>query len=148
MDQPTAETALRALEPLIGTWDLAIAWPDGTPWPGGGRQVIEWLPDHAHVIQRGEIDLPEAPASVAIIGCDGAKGTFTQLYSDERGVCRIYDMSIDDTEWQLWRQGEPFEQRFVGRFSNDGRTITARWEAAKSGGELETDFDMVWTKVD
>jgi hypothetical protein len=40
-------------------------------------------------------------------GCDAANGTYYQLYSDERGVCRVYEMSIGNGEWRLWREGEP-----------------------------------------
>ena len=72
--------------------------------------------------------MPEAPDGTAIIGCDAAEGRYFQLYSDDRGVCRIYEMSIDDGEWNLWRQGEPFAQRFTGRFEDDGDKIAGRWE--------------------
>jgi hypothetical protein len=37
MDQPTAEQALRQLEPLVGEWTFEAKWPDGKPGPGGGR---------------------------------------------------------------------------------------------------------------
>ncbi len=67
----------------------------------------------------------------SIIGCDAANGTYYQLYSDDRGVCRVYEMSIGDSEWKLWRDGEPFPQRFTGRFDDDGRTIVGRWEKAR-----------------
>ena len=70
---------------------------------------------------------------VSIIGCDAANGTYYQLYSDDRGVCRVYEMSIGDSEWKLWREGEPFTQRFTGRFEDDGRTIAGRWELAEDG---------------
>jgi hypothetical protein len=55
--------------------------------------------------------VPDAPDNVSIIGCDAANGTYFQLYSDERGVCRVYEMSIGKGEWKLWREGEPFSQR-------------------------------------
>ena len=42
MDQPTAEQALRQLEPLVGDWTFEAKWPDGKPWPGGGRSTFEW----------------------------------------------------------------------------------------------------------
>ena len=61
-----------------------------------------------------------------IIGCDAANGTYYQLYSDDRGVCRVYEMSIGDGEWKLWREGEPFTQRFTARF----RTTATRSSAA------------------
>ena len=113
MDQPTAEQALARLEPLVGEWTLEAIGPDGRPWPGEARATIEWHDSRAHLIQRWSVDMPEAPDGVALIGCDAANGTYMQLYSDERGVCRIYQMSIDEREWRLWREGEPFAQRFA-----------------------------------
>ena len=85
MDQPTADQALRRLEPLVGEWTFEARWPDGRPWPGGGRVTFEWLASGAHLLERGTADLPEAPDNVSIIGCDAANGTYFQLYSDERG---------------------------------------------------------------
>jgi hypothetical protein len=69
------------------------------------------------------------------------------LYSDERGVCRIYEMSINDDEWNLWREGEPFSQRFTARISDDGNTITGRWEIAEDFAHYTTDFDLIYRRV-
>jgi len=33
MDQPTAEDALKRLEPLVGEWRLRASPPGGEPWP-------------------------------------------------------------------------------------------------------------------
>jgi hypothetical protein len=147
VDQPTAEQALRKLEPLVGEWTLEARWPDGTPWPGAGRASFEWHDSRAHLVQRASADLPEAPDNVSIIGCDGAKGTYVQVYSDERGVCRIYEMSIDDAGWKLWREGEPFSQRFNASFSDGGNTITGRWEIAEDLTNYVPDFDVTYRKV-
>ena len=107
MRQPTAEDALGMLEPLVGEWTLEGSPPGGELWPGGGRSTFEWHPSGAHLMQRTVVELPEAPDSLSIIGCDAANGTYFQLYSDERGVCRVYEMSIGDGEWRLWRVGAP-----------------------------------------
>ena len=147
MDQPTAEQALRRLEPLIGEWTLEAIGSDGVPWPGGGRLTFEWHPSGAHLVQRGTADHPDAPDYVSIIGCDAANGTYYQLYSDERGVCRVYEMSIGDGVWKLWREGEPFAQRFTATISEDGNTITGRWEIAEDGTNYETDFDLICRRV-
>jgi hypothetical protein len=148
MNQPTAEQALRRLEPLVGEWAFEATWPDGRTWPGGGKVTFEWLASGAHLLQRGTAELPEAPDNVSIIGCDGANETYFQLYSDERGVCRVYEMSIDNRQWKLWREGEPFSQRFTATFSDDGNTMTARWEAAEDGSNYTTDFDLIFHRVD
>ena len=146
MDQPTAHDALRRLEPLVGEWTTEATPPGGEPWPGGGRTTFEWHDSGAHLVQRSTVELPEAPNGVSIIGCDAANGTYYQLYSDERGVCRVYEMAIDEREWRLWREGEPFAQRFTGTFEDGGRTIAGRWERTEDG-ELIVDFELVFTRV-
>ncbi|WP_377639734.1 hypothetical protein [Oryzobacter terrae] len=146
MDQPTHHEALRRLEPLVGRWTFEASFPGEDRWPGGGTMSVEWHPSDAHLVQVGTVELPEAPANVSVIGCDGETGRYVQLYSDERGVSRVYEMSFDDGEWRLWRTGQPFDQRFIGVFSEDGDTISARWERSEDG-EFVTDFDLVHTRV-
>ena len=94
MRQVSAEQALRALEPLVGEWTMEAKGPDGQAWPGAGRASFQWHPSRAHLIQRTVIDVPDTPDSISIMGCDAANGTYVQLYSDERGVCRIYTMRM------------------------------------------------------
>ena len=148
MHQPTAEDALKELEPLLGEWRLEARGADGEPWPGEGRATFEWHESGAHLIARSWVELPEAPDVLSIIGCDAANGTYSQLYSDERGVCRIYEMTIGDREWKLWREGDPFPQRFTATISADGDTIEGRWEKAEDGTNFETDFDLVYRRIE
>ena len=147
MDQPTAEEALKKLEPLVGTWSLEAIPPSGEPWPGEARATFEWHDSGAHLVERWTVDMPEAPDGTAMIGCDAAKGTYYQLYSDDRGVCRVYEMSIDAREWKLWRDGEPFAQRFSGRFEDDAESIAGRWELAEDGTNFRTDFDLIYRRL-
>ena len=147
MDQPTAIEALKELEPLLGEWTMEAIPPDGEPWPGGARASFEWHDSGALLVQRTTVEMPEAPNQVSIIGCDAANGTYYQLYSDDRGVCRVYEMSIGNGEWKLWREGKPFPQRFTARFSDDGNTIAGRWEKALDGHNYETDFDLTYRRV-
>ena len=147
MDQPTAGEALRRLEPLVGEWILEAKPPDGPPWLGQARSTIEWHDSKAHLVQRSTVDVAEAPDSISIMGCDAANGTYFQLYSDDRGVCRVYEMSIEDGQWKLWREGEPFAQRFSATIGDDGETISGRWETAMDGRRWETDFDLTYRRV-
>src|SRR6059058_707296 len=146
MQRPTAEEALKKLEPLLGEWRMTATPPGGEPWPGEARASFEWHDSGAHVVERWTVDMPEAPDGVAIIGCDAADGTYYQLYSDDRGVCRVYQMSIGAGEWKLWREGEPFAQRFTGRFEDGGDKIAGRWERTDDGAYV-TDFDLVYRRV-
>ncbi len=147
MDQPTAENALKELEPLVGEWKLEATPPGGPPWPGEAGITFEWMEGAPFLIERSVVEMAEAPNAICVIGCDAANDRYFQLYSDDRGVCRVYELSIGDGEWKIWREGEPFAQRFTGRFSEDGNRIDARWEATKDGTNWETDFDLVFTRV-
>ncbi len=147
MDQPTAEDALKELEPLIGEWTLEAIAPGGQPWPGKARAIIEWHESGCHLVQRSTVEMPEAPNVISIMGCDAANGTYYQLYSDDRGVCRVYEMGIGGGEWKLWRQGDPFPQRFRGRFEDGGETIAGRWEKAEDGENYQLDFDLIYRRA-
>jgi len=70
-----------------------------------------------------------------------------RCYSDERGVYRVYEMSIGEGEWKLWREGAPFPQRFSATISDEGNTIAGRWEKAPEERTWETDFDLTYRKV-
>jgi len=146
-DQPTAEQALKELEVLVGKWKVEATPPGGEPWPGDAEITYEWMEGAPFLIERSWVEMPEAPNAICVIGPDAATGRYFQLYSDDRNVSRVYEMSIGDGEMKLWRDGEPFSQRYTAKFSEDGNRIEARWEAAKDGTTWETDFDLVFTRV-
>jgi hypothetical protein len=147
MNEPTTQTTRERLEALVGIWTMQAGPPDGPPWPGAARVSFHWLEGTPLLIQRWHVDKPEAPDGVAVIGCDPQKGTCYQLYTDERDVQRVYEMSLADGVWKLWRQGQPFSQRFTGTLSEDGLTITGRWEIAEDGETWRTDFDLTYRKA-
>jgi hypothetical protein len=148
MDQPTAENALKELEVLVGEWSQEAIPPGREPWPGEARATFEWLEgsDNRLLVERSTVEMPEAPNGVCVIGCDAANGTYYQLYMDDRNVCRVYEMSIGNGEWKLWRDGEPFSQRFTATISEDGNRIEGRWELNEGEG-WKTDFDLIYTRV-
>ena len=148
MSESTNAAARERLDVLVGEWTMEAKPPDGPAWPGGGRVTFEWLEGAPLLIERWQIDMPEAPDGVAVIGCDGMSGSYFQLYTDERDVQRIYGMSLNDGVWRLWRDGAPFSQRFTGTFSADGTTIAGRWEMSEDGEAWKTDFDLTYTRVE
>jgi hypothetical protein len=74
IDQPPAEEALKKLEPLLGEWALEARSPDSEPWPSGARASFEWHESGAPLVTRSTVDMPEAPNTISIIGCDAANG--------------------------------------------------------------------------
>jgi pimeloyl-ACP methyl ester carboxylesterase len=60
-------------------------------------------PAAARAFDRGDAG---GAGRVRVYGCDAANLTYYQLYTDDRNVCRIFEMSIGNGEWKLWREGE------------------------------------------
>jgi hypothetical protein len=44
-------------------------------------------------------------------------------------------------------QADPFPQRFTATVSEDGRTISGRWEKAPDGSAWEPDLDLTYRRV-
>lgn len=147
MNESATQTPRERLEALVGEWTLEAGPPGGPPWPGAGRVSFTWLHGAPLLIQAWHVDHPDAPDGVAVIGCDAQNDTYHQLYTDERDVQRTYEMSLVDGVWKLWRDGEPFSQRFTGTISEDGTTITGRWEIAEDGKTWRTDFDVTYRRA-
>jgi len=142
-----------ALEPLIGTWSLEVEFPTGDFPEVPAQSTFEWLFGRAFVLQRDTIDHPDAPNGHIIVAPDpGRPDGWTQHYFDSRGVVRVYEMTFDGREWVLLRQKPDFSplhfaQRYVGRLSDDGDTITGRWEIDEDGTGWRTDFLLTYRRA-
>jgi hypothetical protein len=147
MSESIDTAARERLEALAGTWTMAAGPPGGPPWPGAAEVTFAWMEGAPLLVQRWSVEMEGAPGGTAVIGCDGRTGAYRQLHTDDRDVQRIYEMSLEDGVWRLWREGPPFSQRFTGRFSADGTTIAGRWELAEPGVDWRTDFDITFTRV-
>jgi hypothetical protein len=155
MPEP-ARDRTATLEPLVGTWSLAMIAP-GQPWPdvlpdAGARVTFEWLGDHAFLVERWSVPIPEAPDGIALLGWDDSRGTFLQHYFDTRGVARVYTMGFDGRTWTLERTSPDFSpydfgQRFTGTLSDDGSRIDGVWEIAEDKATWAKDFDLIYTRV-
>ena len=145
-----SNTALDALGPFLGEWDIEITSMSFREDPSAvvrGHSSFAWLEGGAFLIQHSEIADSDFPVSVAVMGPDEEAGTHAMLYADSRGVSRIYRMTFSGGIWTLWRDFPGFSQRFQGTFSEDGRTITAYWDRSSDGSNWERDFDLTYTKV-
>lgn len=69
------------------------------------------------------------------------------LYADERGVARIYQMSLEGGVWKMWRDSTGFSQRMTGTFSVDGNTILVHGELSRDGSHWEQDLDVTYTRT-
>jgi hypothetical protein len=147
---PKTNPALDRLGILAGEWQVEMSSMSFQPDPSAVAQwriSFEWLEGGVFMIQREEAFSPDVPHGVWIIGTDDAAGTYCVLHYDSRGVSRIYQMSLSDGVWKVWRDFPDFSQRFEGKFSEDRNTITAHWDKSFEGSTWEHDFDLTYTKV-
>ena len=136
---------LEALAPLVGTWTVEASVAPGVP----ARTTFEWILDGRYLLQRAEVEHPQAPDLHAVIAPDAQGDGYTQHYFDSRGVVRLYAMTLRDGEWTLLRESADFSplefaQRFVGRIDRD--VIQGRWAIARDGGDFELDFELRYTR--
>ena len=138
---------------LVGTWEFEPLVEGRSA--GRGRATFEWIEDGAFVVERSDAEwtdpgwIENAPkSSRSVIGLDDTTGEIAQLYSDSRGVFRIYRGTLTDDAWLLERAAPGFHQRFIGRIRDDGRTIDGRWESSPDGTSWELDFPVTYRKID
>lgn len=149
MTETTVPESPDPLEIFVGQWRMAAGF---TPGPADAPRAVtsfEWLSGRRFLVQRWEVDYPDAPDGIAIIGFAPGKASYVQHYFDSRGVSRLYDMDFADRTWTLHRSASApdFSQRFRGRFSDDGNTIAGRWEISHDGTSWSDDFDLTYSRV-
>src|SRR5687768_2313801 len=93
--------SLKDLEVLLGEWDTVGTHP-ALPGTLHGRASFQWHEDGAFIIMHTSVEEPGVPSSVAIFGRDDSGEGYSMLYYDERGVARIYAVSLTDNVWKMW----------------------------------------------
>jgi hypothetical protein len=148
MNHRARNAALKRLDAFIGEWRVNASFPGAPP----GRSVFEWVLQGQYLVQRTEAPDP-APASLTVVSVDPKTGAYTQHYFDSRGVVRLYGMTFNRGTWTLRRQTPDFSpldfhQRFIGRFTKDGKVINGAWEASEDeGSSWRLDFELTYTKL-
>jgi hypothetical protein len=152
--------ALDELEPLIGRWNLAVAgeaFPDDMPSveeqlaAGAATVSFEWMEGKEFVIQRWTAPDP-GPDGIAVIAADPEGDGYLQHYFDQRGVARLYEMTLESGTMKLSREEADlspldFSQRFTGTFSEDGNRVDGTWEITEDGA-WKKDFDLVYARTE
>jgi hypothetical protein len=138
---------LDRLEPFLGSWEMTLSRASFLPDPEQivrGRATFERVEGSDLVAMR--LFPTEGPAAATwIIGRDDSRAGCTALYSDARGVSRVYEMSVEADTWKVWRDDADFSQRFEAHIADD--RIEGTWERRFAGGEWEHDFDVAYSRA-
>jgi hypothetical protein len=149
-DEPEHNPALVDLDFLSGQWDMELS---NAPFlPSGdvtahGHVTFEWIEGGAVLLMRQSEQSGNPPSARWFIGRDDSLPDYKALYSDARGVSRVYEMSFSDGVWKLWRNSPGFSQRFEGKVSPDRNTVTSHWEKSLDGIRWEHDFDITYRRL-
>ena len=148
-------TVADAFAKFVGRWDLEAVFPAGHPIEGNAdaRAEFELILDRAFLLERSEVDHPDAPNGYSITAANTDGDGYTQHYFDSRGVARLYEVTFDGRLWTLTRERADFspldfKQRYTGTFSDDGRSILGAWEICFEGEEWQKDFDLNYRRAD
>lgn len=140
--------ALEPLAPLIGNWRTTGTHPLVPGATFHGRTSFAWHEGGAFLLMRSEIDEPEIPSGVAVIGSDDAAGTFTMLYFDQRDVSRRYTVEVGDGEVSWHRDEAGFAQRMVIIIASDGSRLDAKGTMSHEDGPWEDDLQLTYERID
>jgi hypothetical protein len=112
-----------------------------------GEVSFQWLEHGAFLIMRMGGDPSNSQGAIWLINRDESSSDYKVFYYDDRKVSRIYEMSLSDNLWKLWRQSPNFSQRFEGKISKDGNKILAKWEKSEDGQNWKHDFDVTYIRM-
>lgn len=145
-----ANPSLLDLSFLVGAWDMTLSGASFLADPDEvlhGRAEVEPIEAGALLALRQHASPPNPPAATWIIGHDEAVDRYTVLYADGRGASRVYEMTVYDTHWRLWRNDPDFSQRFEATISADKTKIAGRWEKRQAGGDWKHDFNVTYSRL-
>lgn len=142
----TPNPALADAGALVGNWKMEIYNADFLEDPNarvGGRAMINWTDDGAALVLRQGGDPANPPWASWIIGRDEQDPDFLVLYADDRGISRIYRMSLGGPNWRMWRDTPEFSQRFSAHIDPGGNALRGRWEKSTDSGKTwQHDFNL------
>jgi hypothetical protein len=137
---------LAAFAPVIGEWTTTGQHPMVPNTTFHGRVRFEWHEGGAFLCIRSEIDEPQIPSGIAIIGEDDDTGELTMLYFDERAVARRYDVTMHGNVMTWSRMAKSLSQRFVLTVAADGRAMQGVGEMSRDGGPWGPDLQLNYSR--
>lgn len=123
---------------------------DGDAPSGPGKALpgcasFAWHEGGAFLVMRTQVDEPQFPDGLAMIGSDDAAGAFAMIYCDERGVSRHYVVTAGERT-VTWRRDHPtFSQMMTITAGEDG-TLVGQGRMSRDGGAWEDDLSQVYKR--
>jgi hypothetical protein len=140
-EQPQPNPALKALDVMVGSWELR-GRDFGTGGEIRGELALDWLQGGYYLVQHVDIDYAGRKVSgVEYVGYDQANDNLrSYFFSNEGpgpfgGVAIEYVWELGDDTVTIWGGEVGSPANFKGTFSADRNTISGRWEWPGGGYE-------------
>lgn len=149
MEVALTNPALEDLGFFVGEWSMTIS---NASFLEDADQVVTGMLEAAPMeagmlLALRQVGDPAGPPLASwVIGRDGSQHDYTVLYTDGRGVSRVYLMSLSGDAWTIWRDDPEFAQRFEATISADRRSLNGGWQKRIGGGSWEHDFDIAYSR--
>jgi hypothetical protein len=141
------EDAHTRLGVLVGRW-LTRGSTTDTADAIEAVDTYEWLPGRfglLHIVDARVGD--DHVEGAEIIGWDAARNAYVTQYFGTDGP-NAYEARFGEEEGALVWSMRSATDRFTGRFSEDGDTITGDWERLDDGGEWVPWMHVTLTRAD
>jgi len=135
--------ALEPLEFLVGEWRTEGTHPLVPGEILHGRTWFDWHEGGAFLVMRSEVDHPQFPDGLAIVGSSDS-GRAVMIYFDERGVSRIYEVSVGDRS-VAWRREDPDFSQSTTIAAEGGRLVGTGRMTDESGAWVD-DLSQVFVR--
>jgi len=147
--QPPAipDPALTCLDAFVGKWDT-VGEIQASPYgPAGkilGTDTYEWLPGGFFLVHRVDVRMGDQKnESIEIIGYDASNKTYPMHSFDSDGNHIVMQAAVLGDTWTF--TGEIM--RFTGTFSEDGKSISGKWEYLRDNSTWHPWMDVILTQI-
>lgn len=137
---------MRRLEAFAGRWTTEGEIRGTADAPAVRFTAVdtyEWMPGGFFLLHHVDARMGGGELkALEVIGYDAATGTYPMRSFDSLGNTGTHQASVRDGVWTF--QGDA--ERFTGRFSADGGTITGLWERSDDGATWVPWMDVTLTR--
>lgn len=146
-DTLTPNSALARLNVFVGTWKtegLIKSSPSGPAAKLKATDTYEWLPGGFFLIHHVDGFMGEEEVkTIEIIGYDASSRMYSTHSYDNRGNIGVYQANLLGADWTIMGKSE----RFTGKFSDDGNTLSGNWELSGDGESWDSWMEIKLSKV-
>jgi hypothetical protein len=133
---PRPHPALRALDVMVGVWDLK-GRDFTTNHEIHGQSTFEWLEGGFFLVHRFSFDFAgRAFTGVEYIGYDEMSGNLkTHVFSNQDPGPLEYTWEVDEQTFTNWFGDVGADNHYKGKFSEDRKTLIGKWQWPGGGYE-------------